>query len=80
MRTPRPATGTPLAANSGGYSPPTPTPSSKRPCDTRSKVAAILAASTIGYTGNKVTALSSRIRPVTAAAAARVTNALATGP
>jgi hypothetical protein len=80
VRAPRPATATPLAANSGGYSPPTPTPSSKRPCETRSSVAVIFAASAIGYMGKMVTAESSRTRSVTAAAAARVMKALDTGP
>ena len=76
----RPSTGTPLAANSGGNSPPTPTPRSKRPREIRSRVDASFAAIAIGYSGRIVSALSSRTRSVTAAAAARVTKALAVGP
>ena len=80
VREPRPTTGAPTAANSGGYSPPTPMPRSKRPLEIRSSVEAIFAASAIGYSGKMVSALSSRTRSVTPAAVARVRNALDVGP
>jgi hypothetical protein len=76
----RVAGSTPAASNSAGYSPPAPSPSSKRPSEMLSIIAASFATTTAGYNGSNAIDVTSRIRVVTAAAAASIANAFGVGP
>ena len=67
-------------SNSGGYSPPTPTPQINLPSDATSSAAPILASRAAGYNGTKVIVLINLIFEVTPAATDSEINAFAVSP